>query len=161
MSLSIFLRTLDDELWLAAIEPLTMSPDVADALSFPNLVAAQEAFGRFGGDGLRMKAAAVNRATGEAADLGECEALVPIEQTPLRGAVVLFASLKKSSKYHGQFRGWEKVSAVIAPSEGDHYCFRVAHNAYRHEDLILGVKLPNGEIMRLDKWVAAERKVAA
>lgn len=165
MSVGIYLREIDGGLWLSSLEPLTLAESAEDAMPFPNLVAAQEAFGRALGDSpIRMNAIArdpVNDPDGKI--LCECEALVPIEQTSLRGAVELFAMLKKSSKYFGQFRGWAKVDAVIAPSQGDHYCFRAAHNAYRHEDLIFGIKLPgSGETMRLDKWEAPklERRAA-
>lgn len=163
MSLSIYVREICEEgMWLAALEPLTMALTAEEAMPFPNLVAAKEAVQAANLFPMRFEAVAADPCnSSEPAVLCEIETLEEIPQVPLRGAVELFAMLKKSSKYHRQFEGWAKVDRAIPPSFGDHYCFRVSHNAYRHEDLLFGVKLPGtAEILRLDKWVTPARKAA-
>jgi hypothetical protein len=159
VSISIFIREVDMRAYLAKEDGSVFSLTLADGLRFPNLHAAKDAWERVPAQnrsGMRVEMVAADPEQScderDIEPMGEIEELVEVSQTPLRGAVELFAMLKKSSKYFRQFDGWSKVTAVIAPSYGDVYCFRVAHNAYRHEDLIFAVKLPNGEMCRLDKW---------
>lgn len=169
MSISIFIREMDMPAYVAedGRGKLVLSLTLADGVRYPNVMAAQEAF-----DGIRqqfrgMRMEMVSADPEESSDprdiepMGELEDLEEIPRVPL-GALSLFAELKKSSKYHGQFRGMQPVTHVIPASYGDHYCFRVAHNAYRHEDLIFAVQV-RGEFMRLDKFIAPkrERQVAA
>jgi hypothetical protein len=169
MSVSIFIREVDMRGYITNEDGSRLSLTLSDGRRFPNLVAAREFFERVPGKyraGSRYEMVAADPdISSEEADIepmGELDDFIEIEQTPLRGAVELFAMLRKSSKYFHQFQGWVKVDAVIAPSYGDQYCFRCAHNAYRHEDLIFAVKLRTGEMARLDKWLApkAERRAA-
>lgn len=165
MSFGIYVRELgteDGHLWLASLDPVTMDGDFSKALRFRNLVEATEVVQSANLFPMRFQAVAVDpESAQEPLEICEIETLEEIPQVPLRGAVELFAMLKKSSKYYRQFEGWAKVDRVIPPSYGDHYCFRVAHNAYQHEDLLFGVKLPGvAEILRLDKWVTPARKAA-
>jgi hypothetical protein len=170
VSISIFIREANMLGYIIKEDGRVLSLAITDGLRFPNIGAAKEAFQRIpvqnlAGERWEMVAADPERSTEEVDihPVGELEVLEEVKPAPLRGAVELFAMLKKSSKYYHQFRGWAKVDSVFSPSHGDEYCFRCAHNSYRHADLIFGVKLANGEIVRLDKWVPTkrERTVAA
>ena len=163
MSISIYVRELAEGMWIASLDPVSLVPSLDEAMAFPNIVAAQEAVGAADLFPMRFAAFAADPCSSSAPlVLCEIETLEEIPQVPLRGAVELMASLRKSSKYFYQFSGWKKVERVISPSYGDAYCFRVDHNAYRHEDLIFAVKLPGqDEIVRLDKWVQPVRKAVA
>lgn len=167
MSLSIFIREADmlGYITSTAPGPQPLSLTLSDGLKFPNPHAAQEAFDSLPAkfkDGLRfeMVAADPDDATREPRVIGELETFESIPRVPL-GALSLYAEIKRSSKYFGQFRGLQPVTHVIPPSYGDAYCWRVAHNAYRHEDLTFAIKV-GGEFVRLDKWIApkAERRAA-
>lgn len=160
MSVSIYIRETNG-MWVSGLTPIALSLDIRDAVAFPNLIAAQEAHTGFRmfTAGMTMQCVAYDPETlGSPMNvLCELDDLEEIQTTPAM-QFVLVASLKKSSKYFRQFDGWQKVTNITSPRFADHYCFRVAHNAYRHEDLIFAVKLPGGEVMRLDRFTAPARK---
>jgi hypothetical protein len=167
MSVAIYIREMDMPAYVAEDRDgkFVLSMTLSDGLQFPNLQAAKEAHvglrQKTIGMRLEMVAADPDRPDLDPKPMGELDDLQEVPTVPLSGALELYAELKKNSKYYHQFRGPQKVTHVIPPSWQDHYCFRIAHNAYRHEDLIFSVKV-GGELMRLDKFVAPkiERKAA-
>lgn len=110
MSLGVYIRT--GEVWVESFEPrFSLTSELAEALSFPSLEAAQEAHSRAAESlpiSMIMEAVAADTLGPCIVPLCKLEALIEIEQTPLRGAVEVFAMLKKSSKYYHQFQGWRK-----------------------------------------------------
>lgn len=161
----IYLR--EGDLWYVSELEATNSFGVAHG--FASLAEAEAAYVASGHPCSMEAVAAMPGGDGDGLVVATFEPTVEVEQTELRGAVELFAQLKKSSKYHGQFLGWQRVRCVTTVDWGDEYCWGIAGNRYRHEDLIFGVKLVGAKtsqgsrdaIVRLDKWVKAERKVAA
>jgi hypothetical protein len=155
MSVGIYIREVDMNGYLAREDGKQLSLTLADGIKFPNIHAAKEAHAGFRhntiGFRMEMVAADPDRPDLEPKSMGELDDLEEIAPVPLKGALELYAQLKKSSKYFHQFQGAQKVTHIIPPSLGDHYCFRVAHNAYRHEDLVFSVKVGD-EFVRLDKW---------
>lgn len=136
---------------------VALSKWLNNATPFPNLCAAKEAHEGFRhktvGVQFEMVAIDIEADPNRITPMGELDDLEEVPRVPIDDSLTLYAALRKSSKYHHQFSGWQPVTRVIPPSYGDHYCFRVAHNAYRHEDLIFAIKVRD-EFVRLDKWVA-------
>jgi hypothetical protein len=159
MSIGIFIREMDMNSYLAREDGKQFSLTLTDGIRFPNPHAAKEAHAGFRhntiGLRLEMVMADTERPDLEPESIGELDDLEEIAPVPMKGALELYAQLKKSSKYFHQFQGAQKVTHIIPPSLGDHYCFRVAQNAYRHEDLVFSVKVGD-ELVRLDKWSPAK-----